>query len=259
MFPSASLYGPDVHFQHLTVRWDECDNPLPVRTLRASAHPQGSLAVAAPPWLVSGDVEKPFDFCGHVRRLLEDIVAGCDELRHIAVPRILLAVTQARNGRRHGLQARVTPLRFHDGQLTRKRHGVTYQVQRLFDGDHEFYYVMTFCLPRFLNQEFDDKFVTLFHELYHISPKFDGDLRRHDGRYELHSHSQKGYDCHMAELARAYLTRKPNPDLFAFLRLNFAQLCHRHGGINGFIVPRPKVYPVAWPGCPAMLQASLST
>ena len=43
-------------------------------------------------------------------------------------------------------------------------------------------YVMTFCLPRFLEQSFDDKFVTIFHELFHIGPSFDGDFRRHSGR-----------------------------------------------------------------------------
>ena len=66
-------------------------------------------------------------------------------------------------------------------------------------------YVMTFCLPRFLNQDFDEKIVTLFHELYHISPAFDGDLRRHGGRYQVHTHSQKNYDEEMGH---------PRPRLF---------------------------------------------
>ena len=30
----------------------------------------------------------------------------------------------------------------------------------------------------FLDQTFEEKLVTVFHELYHISPAFDGDLRR---------------------------------------------------------------------------------
>jgi predicted metallopeptidase len=227
----------------LVVRWNEGERPLPVRTLR-SANSMAMPMLMAPPWLVSGPVDQPFDFCGQVRRLVEDIVSRCPELNHIQVPRLLLAITVARNGRQHGLQARVTPLRFSKGQLTKQRRGVTYQVQRLFLGDHEFLYLMTFCLPRFLNQSFDDKFITLFHELYHISPGFDGDLRRHEGRYGLHTHSQRHYDGHMAELARTYLAGNPPADLHGFMRLNFAQLCHRHGGVNGIVVARPKVYPV---------------
>ena len=105
-------------------------------------------------------------------------------------------------------------------------------------------YLVTFCLPRFLDQDFDDKFITLFHELYHISPAFEGDLRRHEGRYAIHSHSKRHYDAHMAALARAYLSNGADRSLHAFLRLNFTQLVHRHGSVVGVVVPRPRLLPV---------------
>jgi hypothetical protein len=117
-------------------------------------------------------------------------------------------------------------------------------VQRYVVGEQEMLYVVTFCLPRFLDQDFDDKFITLFHELYHISPSFDGDLRRHEGRCAIHSRSKRGYDAHMAELAREYLAQGADPALHAFLRLNFAQLQHRHREVVGVVVPRPKLIPV---------------
>jgi hypothetical protein len=118
-------------------------------------------------------------------------------------------------------------------------------VQRYLVGGREMLYLLTFCLPRFLDQDFDDKFITLFHELYHISPSFDGDLRRHPGRCAIHSSSKRRYDQHMAALAREYLASRPDPALHAFLRLNFAQLERRHGSVVGAIVPRPKLIPVA--------------
>jgi predicted metallopeptidase len=225
--------------------WNGPADPLPVRSIRAlartRAHPLG---LEAPPWLRTGPFGEPFDFCGHVGRLCADIVTRCASLYHVDISRLLFAVTQARSSRVHGLQARVTPLRFHNGHLQRQRRGTSYQVQRYFVGGLEMLYVVTFCLPRFLDQEFDDKFITLFHELYHISPAFDGDLRRHDGRCALHSRSKRGYDAHMADLARAYLASGADPDLHAFLRLNFAQLEHRHGRVVGAVVPRPKLVPV---------------
>jgi predicted metallopeptidase len=156
-------------------------------------------------------------------------------------------MTQARTGRLHGLQARVTPLRFRNGSLRRRRHGIPYQVQRYIVDGCEMLYLVTFCLPRFLDQEFDDKFVTLFHELYHISPEFDGDLRRHSGRCQVHSRSKRSYDRHMAHLARAYLADGADPNLHAFLRLNFAQLAHRHGVVEAVVVPRPKLLPIIAP------------
>lgn len=229
----------------LVLRWNAPAEPLPVRVIRSPSRPRPRLVeVDPPPWLPTGLVHQPFDFCGHVRRLCADLVARCDEFRHIDVSRLLFAVTQARSGRKHGLQARVTPLRFQNGNLVRQRRGTAFQVQRYFVGSQEMLYLVTFCLPRFLDQSFDDKFVTLFHELYHISPTFDGDLRRHDGRYEIHSRSQRRYDQQMAHLARSYLDSKPDPILHAFLRLDFAQLERRHGSVVGIVVPRPKVLPL---------------
>jgi hypothetical protein len=203
-----------------------------------------AVGLEAPPWLLTGPAGQPFDFCAHVNRLCADIVRHCADLRHIDVSRLLFAVTQARSGQRHGLQARVTPLRFRHGQLTRRRRGACYQVQRYVVDGREMLYLVTFCLPRFLDQDFDDKFITLFHELYHISPGFEGDLRRHEGRYALHSRSKRAYDAHMADLARAYLSNGAEQSLHAFLRLNFAQLEHRHGSVVGVVVPRPRLLPV---------------
>jgi hypothetical protein len=229
----------------LAFRWDGSDNPLPLKSIRPVTRTKHSLpSLAAPPWVVSGPAGQPFDFCAAVRRLCADIARRCEPLRHVDVTRLLFGVTQARSGRQHGLQARVTPLRFRDGRLTRQRRGVTYQVQRYYVGMHEFLYLVTFCLPRFLDQDFDEKLITLFHELYHISPAFDGDLRRHSGRCVLHSRSQRHYDRQMADLARTYLADSPAPDLHAFLRLNFAQLQARHGSVVGVVVPRPKQIPV---------------
>jgi predicted metallopeptidase len=238
--PSAALSRPP-----FVLCWSEPERPLPRRAVRA---PLRAAVAPAPPWLDSGPVDRPFDFCASLRRLCADVVARCDELRHIDLSRLLFAVTQARSGKAHGLQARVTPLRFHGGALVRQRRGIAYRVQRLFVDNREVLYLVTFCLPRFLNLDFDEKFITLFHELYHISPGFDGDLRRHGGRYSVHSHSQHLYDKHMAALAREYLQSGADPALHAFFRLSFAQLVGRHGSVVGVVVPRPKLIPVVLVG-----------
>lgn len=227
------------------LRWEQPSNPLPLRTVRLPRRARArTLGLESPPWLETGRTDRPFDFCAQVRRLCADIVKRCDELKHIDVGRLLFGMTQARSAQSHGLQARVTPLRFRDGQLIRRRHGVNYQVQRYIVDGREMLYLVTFCLPRFLDQDFDDKFITLFHELYHISPAFEGDLRRHKGRYALHSHSKRDYDVYMAELARDYLRSSPDRSLHSFLRLNFAQLEHRHGSVVAVVVPRPRLLPL---------------
>jgi len=228
----------------LMLCWSEPHSPLPVRAIRAPSRRPAPM-MDAPPWLATGPLERPFDFCAQVQRLCADIVARCPALGHIDVSRLLFAVTQARTPRSFGLQARVTPLRFRSGSLTRRRRGTVFQVQRFLGGAREMLYLMTFCLPRFLDLTFDEKFVTIFHELYHIGPDFDGDLRRHGGRYAIHSHSQRLYDQQMAAMARDYLSGGPDPDLHAFLRLDFVQLQDRHGGVIGVVVPRPRLIPLS--------------
>lgn len=220
----------------LEMRWESGRRPLPSRWVI----PQGRRVRTVRP------AAEPFDFCSRMRRMCEDVAARCEVLRHVRMPAVLLSFTPSRNRSLYGLQARVTPLRFRDGRLTRRHGAVEYQVQRFFVDGTEMLYVLTFCLPRFLDQPFEEKLVTVFHELYHMSPAFDGDLRRHPGRYAVHSHSKDRYDAHMAKLARAYLAGHPEPEVFDFLRHGSQQLWERHGGITGVVVPRPKLLPVGW-------------
>src|SRR5438105_4705805 len=92
--------------------WSEADTPLPLRIIRAPARPPAHpLPMAGRPWLATGPAGRPFDFCGQIKRLCADITVRCEALCHVDVARLLFAVTQARTGRTHGLQARLTPLR----------------------------------------------------------------------------------------------------------------------------------------------------
>src|SRR5262245_66484220 len=60
---------------------------------------------------------RPFDFGRAMSALCEDIIRRTPLLAHVDLSRLLFSIALARNGRRHGLQARVTPLRFVGGAL----------------------------------------------------------------------------------------------------------------------------------------------
>ena len=230
----------------LVLTWSHPHKPLPLRRIQKPPHSRARASnLEAPYYLSTGPIDRPFDFCGHIQRLTVDVVRHCKELQHIDVSRLLFASTQARSGRAHGLQARDAVAASAMAKPTRPAAAATpTEVQRYFVDGREMLYLVTFCLPRFLNQSFNDKFVTLFHELYHIAPAFDGDLRRHEGRYAIHSHSKCRYDAHMAKLARAYLSNGADQPLYSFMRLDFAQLEHRHGSVVGVVVPRPRLLPI---------------
>lgn len=226
-------------------RWGTGNGNLPPIWRRIEAGPGHVVKPEhVPGWYPTGPNGEPFRFCEAMERLVRAICQNCEELSHIKADRLMFSVCQARSSDRHGLQARVTPLRFPGGLLEQTRRGTLYQVQRhLVDGVEKLYQV-TFCLPRFQNQSFDEKMITIFHELYHIGPKCDGDLRRLGGRFHAHSHSQRHYDAHMAALARFWLATKPDHTLYNFLRLDFRQLQARHGAVMGVFVPRPRLVPV---------------
>lgn len=183
-----------------------------------------------------------FDFTAHMRRLCQDIVTCTSQLAHIDLGCVAVSFAQSRKRTSHGLHASLTPMRFEAGSLTCLRHGRKYTVQRLYDqGGREYLYILTFYMPRFMDLSFRDKLITVFHELWHVSPDFDGDLRRHDGRCYAHTHSQKHYDEEMDRLAQQWLAGSPTRHLYEFLECTFSELHTRHGRIFGAKIPRPKL------------------
>jgi hypothetical protein len=173
------------------------------------------------------------------------MVLRLPELAHIDLNRVAIAFRQTRKPVRHGLFASLTPMRFEAGELTGVRRGQRYAVQRLFAEDgREMLYILNVYLPRLMDIEFREKLITILHELWHISPQFDGDLRRHAGRCHVHSHSQVQYDAEMGRLVDRWLASDPPAEIYDFLRLSFRKLLARHGGIRGMRIPQPKLIPL---------------
>ena len=186
-----------------------------------------------------------FHFTQRMRRLCEVIVGSCPPLGHVQMGLVLVAFNQTRKDCRHGMWASLTPMRFEHGARTTERRGQRYRVQQVRDdAGREMLYILSFYLPRFLNLTFDEKLSTVFHELWHIHPEFNGDLRRFPGRCYAHSGSQKAYDAQVAALTQQWLDSGPPPDCFAFLRLTYRELAERHGRIYGCRIRQPKLIPI---------------
>jgi hypothetical protein len=187
----------------------------------------------------------PFDYCVAMQLLGQHMVVSTPELAHVDFRQICVVFAQARKRVNYGLYASLTPLRFKDGSLTTTRRGRPYTIQRLYErsGQQEYLYILTFYLPRFQDLDLREKLITIFHELWHISPQFNGDIRRHRGRCYAHTGSQAKYDEHMARLADAWLAQQPPEALWSFLKLDFTQLQARWGRITGQRAARPRLIP----------------
>ena len=182
-----------------------------------------------------------FDFTTHMRRLCSALVAALPELAHIQLDRVGIGFRQARRRGHAGVQATLTPLRFEGGNSVKLSRGRRLQIERIVD-EHgrEMLYLLNFYLPRFLEAPFEERLITVLHELWHINPAFDGDLRRFHGRCYAHSHSREGYDQQMSRLAARWLESQPPEEDLALLRQELA-LLQQQGPIWGMRFPVPKV------------------
>jgi predicted metallopeptidase len=176
------------------------------------------------------------------------MVCRIAELGHIDMTRVAVSFCQARKLGRFGIYATLTPLRFAGGQTQTIRRGRPWIIQRLYDAaGREMLYILSFYLPRYLDLPLREKLKTVVHELWHISPAFDGDLRRFGGRCHFHTSSKREYDAHAHRLVDDYLASAPDPALYEFLRDGYQALHARHGRIYGTKVPAPKLLPLEGP------------
>jgi len=207
-------------------RWGRGAKPLPLATLFV------------------GKTDTTLNVTDHLTRIIADVAERVPEFSHIRPAELLVTYTAARNRSRYGLQARVTPMRFRKGTVTRRHGNHIFQVQRYLVDGREMLYLVTFCLPRFLDQTYDEKLLTIFHELHHISTDFNGDIRRYPGRYQVHSRSKDAYDAELTSLLAAYAASHPQPEVLNLLHYRTADLKANFGRVVAVKVPRPKMVPV---------------
>jgi predicted metallopeptidase len=144
------------------------------------------------------------------------------------------------------MYAALTPMRFAGGRMHTFRRGQRWAVQRLCAADgREILYILNFYLPRFLDLEFREKLTTVMHELWHIGPTFDGDVRRYGGRCFAHGSSQQLYDAHVEQLVDLWFASGPPESVWDFLRHDFRGLLARFGRVHGRRIPAPKLIPLA--------------
>jgi Putative phage metallopeptidase len=183
-----------------------------------------------------------FDFGSHMVTLCGDIAARVEPLSHIRMENVAVSVAQTRSAAKHGMWASLTPLRFKNGATKTMRRGRCYKLPRIVQPNgEEALYILTFYLPRFLTLSFKDRITTVCHELWHIGPAFDGDIRRFPGRCYAHSGNHGEFDAQAEALAKAYLTQRPPESIYTFCRLDFAEIEQQHGRVFGLRYPQPRL------------------
>lgn len=194
---------------------------------------------AAPAW----------DLSGRFADLGADLCARLPELSHIDPDRVLFALSRSKADGTHGVYARIAPLRFAGGEPehTRRRGRTleTFRMPALAHEGREILYVVYFMVPRFLRLSPEQKLGTVVHELYHISERFDGDIRRFPGRNFAHGSSRAAYNRIVSALVSRYMAAGPEPRLLEVLHLTEEQWQRREIRLTGLTVPLPRARLVA--------------
>ena len=133
------------------------------------------------------------------------------------------------------------------GELTRRSEWFVTKSPVVRIGDKSIKYLISFVIPRFCDQVLDRtrkadlypeapawiaKLDTVIHELYHIDPEESGIRRfvRADGTDSIRTHGPQFYE-EVAEMVREYLATKPDPQMYEFLRDDFAALNAKYGRV----------------------------
>lgn len=184
-----------------------------------------------------------FDYTTAIAAVCGDICFRVPELRHIDMSRVAVGFSQTKNSAPYGIFASATPLRFENGERFYERHGRLWTVQRLFRPDGvEYLYILYFYVPRFIELPLSQKLDTIVHELYHVNPLFNGDLRRFAGRRFAHG-SKRRYDQTVNRLTQYWLRQDPPENLWDFLCYNYRDITAKYGKVMGTRIPAPRIIP----------------
>ena len=166
---------------------------------------------------------------------------------HIDPNGLLVCYARSRKRSLQGVYAKIHPTAFQGGKKEIEHRGRKFAYPAIQVGSRRILYVMYFYYPRFQNLRFETKLLTIFHELYHISPEFDGDIRRFSGKYFAHGKSQKQFDARLKREIDIYLDRFSKDELLDFLKMDFKQLQAKFGRVMGQTMRMPKAVAVFGP------------
>ena len=181
--------------------------------------------------------------------VIADISYNVEEFSYIDPEEITVNFKKAREGLNEEVWAEICGLSDGDcGSVQQKEGRVEmyfYSNSLLFNGT-PVKYIIDFYVPVFFNLTFKEKLITIFHELYHISPRFDGDLRLFKGKAYKHGPSMERYDKYMEFLVDKYLEKSPNAT--EFLKSNADELAQKVRETKTPRIPKPEplLFRITW-------------
>jgi hypothetical protein len=152
--------------------------------------------------------------------IIQEIARRGGNFSHVDARRVLVCMASNRSNASGGTFGKLVPLRFKDGAETLRYRGKLYTMPRIVHGGVEQRYLIYFYHPRFFNLSPLEKLKVVFHELYHISPDFNGDIRRLAARKASHGGSRERFDDLFEDDVREFYAYIQTTPYMNFLSMN---------------------------------------
>ena len=136
--------------------------------------------------------------------ITEEIIKSTDEFKGYDCNQILISAASNRAGSRGVTYGKLQPLKFENGNSLIKHKGRLYAMSKLIYNNHEIKYIIYYYFPKFFDLPAKEKINVMFHELYHISPDFNGDIRRMGKFKKAHGHSKKFFEDQYIYMADSF-------------------------------------------------------
>lgn len=156
--------------------------------------------------------------------IIHDMVQTTEEFKKFDLNRILVCCASNRKDCRGATYGKLLPLRFKDGAEIVKHNGRFYTIPKVKINDSEILYIIYFYIPKFFSLSAKDKINVMFHELYHISPEFNGDIRRMGNFKAAHGHSRKSFEEKYIEYADIFFEKIKDTPYCSFLKMDTHEL-----------------------------------
>ncbi len=173
--------------------------------------------------------------------IIQEIVTSIPAFTHIDPSRMLVCCASNRRNSRGSTFGKLVPMRFKNGEKIQKFRGNYYSIPPLMHENREILYIIYFYMPRFFDLNAYHKLRVILHELYHINPGFNGDIRRMGEYKASHGGSKKKFDEYFEDELKEFYSRIHNKPYMKFLTLDSRELYRTFSDVYArrMKVPRP--------------------
>ncbi len=171
--------------------------------------------------------------------LIEQIRIHSHIFPHIDISRIVVCLGSNRRNGRGAIYGKLVPLRFQNGSGILNFRTRNYTIPDIVNNGLIQLYALYFYLPKFFDLPAEEKLKVIFHELYHINPEFNGDIRRMGSVKKAHGSSKKRFDSKFEKEVKLFHEYISGTSYFDFLKMDSKSL-HKYYRIYARRMKIPK-------------------